>query len=486
MQITLVCLLVALSTYLLAVRRARYQIRDATLRRYSPKYAVSVEEAKRTGKPRLSDPKTGLQGVHDAQRILRAYAMHDMVFTVYSSLQFALFITYGIPSISSLLKRTSQLSDAANSPRRYVDTASLIASYLAYPLPALDLVDNSQPDPADEGLFEPDDPRSAIAMARTNFLHDRWRSKISRDDMLLTLCTFIEEPPKWVALYEWRQLTELEKEASFAVWRHIGRCFRIADIPETREALAEWREEYESRHMVFAESNQQVGGETVELLLWHVPKFFHPFARKVVVSLMYERLRLSMGYEKPSPWIYTLTYTLLRLRANFIKHLMLPRKTPKTIVPFDHSKDYFTSVDLPAVCPASGARASEGRTCPVGGHAIAEKDSGTAVPKGPRMTNTWFDVMPMYSLPAKRWSARWVYERVCFVDPAERWGAAKWRASTLAAAAPGIKAPVEGLGGFRLEELGPAGLERKGIDEIKREAERLNGGRPLKGPWAIP
>ncbi|KAE8212858.1 hypothetical protein CF327_g3548 [Tilletia walkeri] len=484
MGLFLLGLLVALGTYMLAVRRLRYEHRDSMLRKYAHKYAANGEEAKRTGKPRLSDERNGLQGIHDAQRIMRTFTMYDLAFTSFVSLQFALFVTYASPTISGLLQKTGQLSERENAPRRYVDTASLIASYLAYPLPPLDLEDNSQKHPDDEGLFEPQDPRGAIAIARTNWLHNRWRSAISRDDMLFTLCTFVQEPEKWAKAYEWRPLEDIEVEAAFAVWRHIGRCFGITDIPESREALAEWREQYESTNMIFAESNRYVADKTADLLLWNVPKFFHPFAMQVIVSLMYEQLRVAMGYDKPPAWVYSFTTSVLRLRSAFVKNFMLPRKLPKSLVPYDHSKDYFieSPTMLPAVCPASGARASEGRTCPVGGHAMSEKSNGAApTATGPRMTTTWYDNEPIYSIPARPFSTRWCYERL-FVSPKERWGAAKWRSKVLTA---GPVQPVPGLGGFRLEELGPIGLERKGIEDVKKEAERLNGGRPLKGAWAI-
>ncbi|CAD6947967.1 unnamed protein product [Tilletia controversa] len=484
MSFFLLGVLVALGTYMLAVRRLRYEHRDVALRKYAHKYAANAEEAKRSGKPRLSEERNGLQGIHDAQRIMRTFMMYDLAFTAFTSVQFALFVTYASPTISSLLQKTGQLAERETAPRRYMDTASLIAAYLAYPLPALDLEDNSQRHPDDKGLFEPQDPRGAIAIARTNWLHDRWRSSISRDDMLFTLCTFVQEPEKWARLYEWRPLEEIEAESSFAVWRHIGKCFGIADIPETREALAEWREEYESTHMVFEPSNRYVADKTVDLLLWHVPKFMHPFATQVIVSLMYERLRVAMGYDKPPAWIYTFSYSVLRLRAAFVKNFMLPRKYPKSLVPYDHSKDYFidSPTMLPAVCPASGARASEGRSCPVGGHVMDEKSSGPkSTATGPRMTTTWYDNDPIYSIPARPFTARWCFERL-FVSPSERWGAAKWRSKVLG---PGPVQPVSGVGGFRLEELGPIGLEQKGIEAVKKEAERLNGGRPLRGLWAI-
>ena len=41
-----------------------------------------------------------------------------------------------------------------------------------------------------------------------NWLHSRYN--ISNDDMLYTLSVFVTSPDKWLGLYDWRGLTELE------------------------------------------------------------------------------------------------------------------------------------------------------------------------------------------------------------------------------------------------------------------------------------
>lgn len=57
---------------------------------------------------------------------------------------------------------------------------------------------------------------------------------------------------------------------------------RIDSIPTTLEEMEKWSEDYESRHMVFADTNKKVADETVRMLLHHVPSFAHSFARKIV------------------------------------------------------------------------------------------------------------------------------------------------------------------------------------------------------------
>jgi hypothetical protein len=54
--------------------------------------------------------------------------------------------------------------------------------------------------------------RANCAIARMNYLHGRYQKagKISNDDLLYTLSLFVTEVDRWVGLYEWRTLTDME------------------------------------------------------------------------------------------------------------------------------------------------------------------------------------------------------------------------------------------------------------------------------------
>lgn len=76
--------------------------------------------------------------------------------------------------------------------------------------------------------------------------------------------------------YGWRALSELELEALYTVFYHIGRCMKIEGIPDTRKGLYDWADAYERKYMVFAPQNKAVAVETVNLLLHHVPHSLRP------------------------------------------------------------------------------------------------------------------------------------------------------------------------------------------------------------------
>jgi hypothetical protein len=128
---------------------------------------------------------------HHAWEITQYVISQEFPFTIVKALEFALFRTYGIPSISSLLCATTELSTAPHAPRRFVDTNVLISEFLTY---------------------EPDSRRCNEAIARMNWLHTMYikSGKISNDDLLYTLSLFVLEPHRWVKETEWREMTDME------------------------------------------------------------------------------------------------------------------------------------------------------------------------------------------------------------------------------------------------------------------------------------
>ena len=223
----------------------------------------------------------------DAFHIQQNLNSLEFPFTAEKALQFALFRTYGIPSISSLLAHTEELCAGSKATKRYADTVVLIAEFMGY---------------------KPGEERSVEAIGRMNYIHSVYQKagKISNDDLLYTLSLFAWEPARWIERYEWRCLEDFEKAALGTFWKGIGDAMEIdfgglksvergwRDGLEWLEEVGDWAEEYERRCMVPSESNRFVAHQTVEILLWHVPGWGKGVAKKVVSALMDERLRKAM------------------------------------------------------------------------------------------------------------------------------------------------------------------------------------------------
>jgi hypothetical protein len=92
--------------------------------------------------------------------------------------------------------------------------------------------------------FDPHSERAQTAIARTNFLHKGYRAsgRILEDDMLYTLSLFATEPIRFVKLYEWREMTEMEQCAVGTYWKSLGDALGIsyAILPSGEGGFQGW------------------------------------------------------------------------------------------------------------------------------------------------------------------------------------------------------------------------------------------------------
>ena len=225
----------------------------------------------------------------DAFLIQQNLSELEFPFMFDKSLQFALFRTYGIPTISKLLVQTSQFSDESTATKRYADTVLLLAEFMGY---------------------HPTNPRSIEAIGRMNYIHSRYQKsgKILDDDLLYTLALFAGEPARWIDKYEWRKLESFEKCAIGTFWKAIGDAMGISfkklrsgkegwvDGLQWLDELNEWSAEYEKRVMVPDENNHKTAEQTVAILLYSIPGYAKATGRKIVSALMDDRLRKAMMY----------------------------------------------------------------------------------------------------------------------------------------------------------------------------------------------
>ncbi|KAK5030138.1 hypothetical protein LTR13_008451 [Exophiala sideris] len=233
-------------------------------------------------------------------------------------LQFALFRTYGIPTISELLVKTTQLAATKNVPKRYADTGVLLADMYA---------------------AEPDSDRYRAANARLNYLHGHYikQGKISNDDMLYTLSLFLNQPVEWINRYEWRQLTELEVCAMGVFHKAMGDGMQISfeklpsystgwkDGLQFYHELDAWAKEYEKKYMVPDKKNYDTAVETRKLLLASQPDFMKGALTKIVSAPLDDRLREAIMFKR-APASYSAFFNgFMEVRRFYLRYLALPR-----------------------------------------------------------------------------------------------------------------------------------------------------------------
>src|SRR5436190_13152794 len=178
----------------------------------------------------------------DHQRIVHLSTCYEFPFDTTRALEFALFRTFAVPSISALLDRTGEFGRRAQ--KRYDDTDIIVSELM------------------ERGY---DSDRGKRALRRMNQLHGRF--DISNDDFLYVLSTFIFEPIRWNARFGWRLMCEQERIAMFQFWREVGRRMNIKDIPAEYDVFERFNVEYEKTNFRYPDANHRVGAATRDLFL---------------------------------------------------------------------------------------------------------------------------------------------------------------------------------------------------------------------------
>jgi len=249
----------------------------------------------------LKRPDTsGLDPDKDARMIVLALAAWDFPWDIEKSLEFALFRTYAVPSISSLLVRTGEFEDRTR--KRYDDTELILAEI---------------------GEHGAEHPRGAAALKRMNEMHGRFR--IPNEDMLYVLSTFVFEPMRWIERFGWRQLSAKEITAIFNYYRDLGARMGIRNIPEDLATFETFNRDYEQRNFQYAESNARIGNKTLDLMLgFYLPRFLFRLARPGAYALMDQPLLSAMGFPAAPRWLQWTVPAALRVRAGLLR--LLPKR----------------------------------------------------------------------------------------------------------------------------------------------------------------
>ncbi|CAF1146825.1 unnamed protein product [Adineta ricciae] len=293
---TFTCFIIFLSIYLCLCRYFRFRRLKSILSKYE-----HVQLDYRT-----------------AQDIVLQSSIFEMPYVMMTALSFALFRTYGIPTIAHLLVQTNQLAHLDTAGRRAEDTVVLLGEFFYHEL---------------------DSHRGRMGLARMNYLHGLYGNRISNDDMLYTLSLFILEPIRWIEKYEWRSLVSIEKEARFVYYKEVGIRMGIKSIPSTLIELENWANSYEEKNMIYSKDNQICGEATLELMISQFPKCMSRLVRKAHLSFVDERLRSAMGFEQTPDWMKYFINLVMKIRALLLRHCMLPR-----IYPYDFGQG-------PSSCP---------------------------------------------------------------------------------------------------------------------------------------
>lgn len=239
----------------------------------------------------------------DFEKIAFLLTFHCFPWDMEKALEFALFRTFAVPSVSRFLAATGAF--IKHTRKRYDDTELLLYEIL------------------ENGI---DSDRGSTAVDRINNMHGRY--KIANRDYLYVLSTFIFEPIRWMDQWGWRPFSTEEKEAILNNYQKLGERMHITEIPQTLAEFEAFNLAYEQQHFEFQPSNATVGNKTLDLLLgFYLPTWLFPLGKPVALCLMDTPLREAMGYRKPADWLIKTIKQSMLLRAKLLRWLP-ERKRP--------------------------------------------------------------------------------------------------------------------------------------------------------------
>jgi len=237
------------------------------------------------------------------ERIVFLSTCYDFPFDTTRALELALFRTFCVPSIASLLDRTGEFHNRPQ--KRYDDTGIIVSEMLEWGYSS---------------------ERGARALQRMNQLHGRF--KIANEDFLYVLSSFIYEPIRWNQRFGWRAMCEQERLAMFCFWREIGRRMNINELPEDYASFERFNREYERRHYRYTEANHRIGLATVELFASWCPRLLAPVVRSAIYAMLDASLIKAFGFRPPSQFMRWLVPTALQGRAQIL-HWLPTRHRPR-------------------------------------------------------------------------------------------------------------------------------------------------------------
>jgi uncharacterized protein (DUF2236 family) len=245
-----------------------------------------------------------LDPARDFAKIYRLMSTYEFPWDMNQALSFALFRTYAVPGIGSLLARTGEFVERTQ--KRYDDTVLILDAVL-------------------EHGTDSDQGRAAIR--RMNQMHRAYG--IGHDDLRYVLSTFVVMPIRWIDDFGWRRMTETERIAGANYYRDLGRHMGIRDIPVTWQAFARYLDAYEREHFGFDAGGRDVAESTLALLATFPPHHRIPAAldRRFSEAVMDGPLLDALGLRRPNPVLRALARGSLKARGRVLRCLP-PRRQP--------------------------------------------------------------------------------------------------------------------------------------------------------------
>lgn len=226
--------------------------------------------------------------------IVNHLANHDAPLDYLIAGELAQIQTFGIPSISKILRRTCQYELSGS--KRLDDTRAILVEIMK------DTVHSE---------------RGAHMVKHLNWIHHHY--PISNDDYLYTLALFMVEPNRWMNRFGYRKLTDIERHAAYLEFKDLGEAMKIKHIPENYEAFHRWYQDYRQQHLAYHDDNGVVAQGLINGMKPMVPFLIRPFTQAIMMVLINDDdLLAAIGMKKPNNAVRFLVTGVMKIRAKVL------------------------------------------------------------------------------------------------------------------------------------------------------------------------
>lgn len=231
-------------------------------------------------------------------------ANHDAPLDYLIAGELAQLQTFGIPSISKILRRTRQYED--HGTKRLDDTRAILVEIMT------DSVHSE---------------RGQHMVKHLNWIHSHY--PITNDDYLYTLALFIFEPDRWMNTFGYRALTNAERHAMYLEFRDLGDAMNIQDIPPSYWAFKSWYQAYRKQHLRYHPDNQVVAEGLIHGMKPMLPLILRPFTQTIILTLLNDKeLTLALGKKQPGAFAQGLIKGVMGIRKTLLRWFNPWQKKP--------------------------------------------------------------------------------------------------------------------------------------------------------------
>jgi len=174
-------------------------------------------------------------------------------------------------------------------------------------------------------------PEGMKVAEQLNRIHSRF--PISNNQNLYTLATLMCEPIRMSLFLTGKNIfSQKETRSLYLFWKMVAEMLHITDIPKDEHAMYAFYLDYEKQHFGYTDGGHEVLNCLIQEFAdrWF-PKFMHPFAKQVYLSLFDDHLLETYRLKKPSLLIRTAVRTRLRFQLAFLFQV-LPDPKERSII----------------------------------------------------------------------------------------------------------------------------------------------------------